>query len=202
MKRRRKKRFNIRIRLLYSTLTLAVLVIGIYCVSLSYSQEDTSTKLEGSTDSYPFTVIDCNDGDTCKIEISGISFNVRLADIDAPELSHRKATPSQPFARQSTDKINELVKGKHVSLTQISTDMYNRPIVEMIDESGQNINLTMLELGLAELYQGGRKAQPKKPEYTQAEKKAKQARLGIWSLPVSSYISPYDYRRQNSNRTR
>ena len=201
MRKRRKKRFNIRIRLLYSTLTLAVLVIGLYCVSLSYSQEDGVSNSKPSWNSSYFKVLNCNDGDTCKVEISGVSFNVRLADIDAPELSHRKAISSQPFSRQSTDKINELVKGRRVILKQVSTDMYNRPIVEMIDESGRNINITMLELGLAEIYRGGRTSQPKNQDYIQAEQKAKQAKLGIWSIPVSAYTSPYDYRRHNSKKT-
>ena len=147
-----------------------------------------------------FKVLFCHDGDTCKVEIGGVSFNVRLADIDAPELSKRKGVSHQPFGRESAEKINELVQGKEVTLNQISTDMYNRPIVKMINSEGIDINLKMIQLGLAELYRGSRKNTPKDPSYTQAEKKAKKEKLGIWSLPQSTYMSPYDYRRANSKQ--
>ena len=206
MKRRNKtkKRFNMRIRLLYSSLTFIALLIGLYCVSLSYSQnrssDSDSSNLDKPCSNAKFKVISCHDGDTCKVEVLGVSLNVRLADIDAPELSRKKSIPSQPFSESSTKKINELVQGKKVSLKQITTDMYNRPIVEMIDETGRNINITMLELGLAEIYQGSRKAQPRSLEYVKAQALAKKEKRGIWSLPVSSYQSPYEYRKANSKK--
>lgn len=147
-----------------------------------------------------FKVLFCHDGDTCKVEVGGVSFNVRLADIDAPELSKRKGVSHQPFGQESAKKINELVQGKEVSLSQISTDMYNRPIVKMTTSEGVDINLKMVQLGLAEIYRGSRKNTPKDPSYIQAEKKAKKEKLGIWSQSQSAYMSPYDYRRANSKR--
>lgn len=72
-------------------------------------------------------------------------------------------------------------------------DRYNR-VLGVIFQDGKNINLEMVKAGLAEVYRG---LAPKKfnlTPYWQAEKEAREANRGIWTLG-DKYISPKDWRR-------
>ena len=186
---------------LYPTLILILFAVFGYSFFL-YSEEakveDPSSKAEETSQPVNILVEGCNDGDTCTVLVAGLKFRVRLAEIDAPEISKKKGAPSQPFSQQAKDRLNELVRGKYVHLKQIALDGYNRPIVEMVEmSSNTDVNLKLVEEGLAELYIGGRKNKPKDSKYTQAQSNAKKQKIGIWSVP--NYISPYDFRRLNSH---
>ena len=60
---------------------------------------------------------------------------------------------------------------------------------------GQNINLEMVKkAGLAEVYRGGRPRDLNLDPFWLAEKEAREALKGIWSLG-DEYISPREWRR-------
>ena len=138
----------------------------------------------------------CHDGDTCTVVLaSGLSFNVRLAGIDAPEVGRygNPAGDGQPMGLTSRDAlINLVVNKKNIFLRQIDLDRYNRPIVEIF-VTGELINVKMLEIGMAERYTGKTKGIDS-AKYELAETKSKNGKVGIWSIP--HYVSPKIWRHE------
>lgn len=135
----------------------------------------------------------CHDGDTCHVGVAeAMWLNVRLAGIDAPEVQGRSKKVGQELGAQSRDYLNDLLKGKTVTIRQVDLDPYNRPVVELTLD-GKLINTQLLEQGFAEMYRGKTKRLDK-TIYETAEKTAKDAKRGIWGL--AHYVSPKDFRSQ------
>ncbi len=138
------------------------------------------------------TVEFCHDGDTCRLKFdNGMSMNVRLDGIDAPEVVSKYKKIGQPYGNQSRDYLNDLVRGKRVDCVQRDLDRYNRPVVELI-VGNVNVNLKLVELGLAEVYAGSRQHKAY-ASHVAAESAAKQKRIGIWQQ--RNYQSPSQFRQ-------
>ena len=60
---------------------------------------------------------------------------------------------------------------------------------------GKDINLAMLEVGLAEVYRGPESGNPCKVQYQAAEEVAQAAKKGMWVLG-DHYESPRAYRKR------
>ena len=146
---------------------------------------------------FPAEIMHCHDGDTCHVVAeNGMWFSARLAGIDAPEVGRygRKKSDGQPLGEESRDTlVNLIVKQKNISLRQVDLDPYNRPGVE-IYLGDDCVNIKMLELGMAERYQGKTK-RIDKLKYDDAEQKAKSKKSGIWAL--KNYTSPKSWRRES-----
>ncbi len=138
----------------------------------------------------------CHDGDTCTVVLaSGLSFNVRLAGIDAPEVGRygKASAEGQPMGWASRDALIHLVVNKkNTFLRQIDLDRYNRPVMEIF-VAGELINVKMLEIGMAERYTGKTKGIDS-AKYELAETNSKKGKLGIWSIP--HYVSPKNWRHE------
>ena len=98
-----------------------------------------------------FKVTRVYDGDTVKAKDKSIEIMVRLVGIDAPETSRKKHEPGQPFSQQSTKHLAGLVLDKAVDIQGYGMDRYNRILGEIFVD-GKNVNLEMVEMGLAEVY--------------------------------------------------
>ncbi len=164
--------------------------------SLSAEKQRESEKEPQPDKKFPAEVMHCHDGDTCHVVAeNGLWFNVRLAGIDAPEVGRygKKKSEGQPLGDESRDTLVKwVVKQKNILLRQVDLDPYNRPVVEIY--SGEEcINLKMLELGMAERYQGKTK-RIDRTKYDEAEQKAKVSKSGIWAL--KNYKSPKSWRRE------
>ena len=118
---------------------------------------------------------------------------VSLAGIDAPETSKGKRQPGQPYSRKAKKHLAGLVLNKVADIKGYGLDRYNR-MLGVIYLDGQNVNVEMVKAGLAEVYRG------RPPEgfditpYLQAEKEAREAKKGMWSLG-DEYISPGKWRK-------
>jgi len=125
----------------------------------------------------------------------GTSFTVRLAGVDAPEISHRKGRAGQPFGPESTANLRRLIEGKAISVQQIDKDRYGR-LVGLIYVGSINVNVLQVSGGFAEAYREYLKGlpQPVRDQIGEAERTAKARRLGIWSLAV--YERPSDFRKR------
>jgi len=139
-----------------------------------------------------FKVTRVHDGDTIKAEGYDIQITARLVGIDAPELSKGKGQPGQPFSQKAKEYLASLVLNKTVEIKGYGVDSYNR-ILGVIHLGGKTVNLQMVKAGLAEAYRGkppkGFNLQP----YREAEKEARDAARGMWSLR-DKYMSPRDWR--------
>ena len=133
------------------------------------------------------TILSIGDGDTIRVRQAGKALTVRLACIDAPE------TAQSPYGQQARAYLQQrLPIGREVSLEVKATDRYGRTVAEVI--SGININLALVEAGLAFAYRqylGGCDAKA----YLEAEERASRSRLGVWQVQ-GGITRPWDFRRR------
>jgi endonuclease YncB( thermonuclease family) len=133
------------------------------------------------------TILSIGDGDTIRVRQAGKALTVRLACIDAPE------TAQSPYGQQARAYLQQrLPIGREVSLEVKATDRYGRTVAEVI--SGININLALVEAGLAFAYRqylGGCDAKA----YLEAEERASSSRLGVWQIQ-GGITRPWDFRRR------
>ena len=145
------------------------------------------------------TVTKVSDGDTIHITTpEQTKLKVRLYGIDAPETSkiNRKTghvhQPGQPYGKESWKALKEKIMGKKVKLEILDIDKYRR-MVGMVWLDDRNINLEMVREGYAEAFIEYLKP-PYREQFLKAEREAKSARRGIWSLP--DYERPRDFRKR------
>ena len=141
-----------------------------------------------------FKITRVYDGDTVKAQGHDIEITVRLVGIDAPETSKKKGQPGQPYSQQAKKYLAGLVLNTTVDIKGYGLDRYNRTL-GVIHLGNQNINLEMVKAGLAEVYRGKPPRDLKIELYLEAEKQAKEALRGLWSLG-DKYISPKDWRKR------
>ena len=133
------------------------------------------------------------DGDTIKVTGDGSKITIRLVGIDAPETSKKKHESGQPFSQKSTKYLASLLLRKSVDVKSYGTGRYGRTL-GVVFVNGMNVNLEMVKAGLAEVYRGRpAKGLDLKP-YLRAEKEARNAGRGMWSLG-DRYVSPREWRR-------
>ena len=173
-----------------STLVLLLSVFVIPFGGLAQNLPEPAKKMAAD-------IVDCHDGDTCHVILSsGISLNVRLAGIDAPEVGRygKSRSSGQELGDASRNALVSLVvKKKNTQLRQVDIDRYNRPVVEIFVDN-ELINLKMLEIGMAERYTG-MTIDIDSAKYEAAENKSKNGKLGIWG--ISHYVSPKKWRRED-----
>lgn len=141
-----------------------------------------------------FKVTRVTDGDTIKVAGDGSNITIRLVGIDAPETSKKKNEPGQPFSQKSTKYLASLVLNKVVDLNSYGTGRYG-PILGVVFVNGKNVNLAMVQVGLAEVYRGRQEKGLDLEPYRKAEKEARDVGRGMW-IQGDRYVSPKDWRKQ------
>ena len=124
------------------------------------------------------------DGDSLRVLVKGRDMEVRLADIDAPERD-------QPHGWESKLQLIDLVRGKHIVFAPLDVDGYGR-IVARVWAGEIDVNRELVKRGAAWFY----------PEYARdeelylEEQRARDAKLGLWALPLEQRQEPWTWRRQ------
>lgn len=139
-------------------------------------------------------IVEVLKGDRAKVDTEADQkVIVRLAGIDAPELPLDRFHKGQPFAEESRDHLAQLIKGKAMDMAIIGTDADKRPLV-LLSLDGELINAKMAGAGLAEAAAETAIGIPIKLQHAieNAELKAKQDGVGIWSL--TNYVRPIEFR--------
>ncbi len=119
------------------------------------------------------------DGDTVILEND---VHVRLIGINAPEVDHPAyGRVGEPFGKESADYLRELLKGHEIRLESGAEpkDRFGRTLAYIYRDDGLFVNRTMVEKGYAETFR--RFDFPQKQEFLELEKKARQARIGMWA---------------------
>jgi len=150
--------------------------------AIGSSDEDSKKEVLDKGDSYQGKVVGISDGDTLTILIDENTYKIRLAQIDTPE-------KRQPYGAKAKNVLSHLVFKKTISITIETIDRY----VADIHFEGKHINAEMVKLGAAWVY---RKYVRDKSLYD-IENEAKAAKIGIWSLPESEQVPPWQWRRKN-----
>lgn len=164
-----------KIALSFLTLLLASTLCLVACDNFNFAN------------TYEGKVVKVLDGDSINLIQQGKEVRVRLAEIDAPE--HK-----QPFWKQSRQALEKLVAGKKVLVEEFDRDQYGR-IVGHVYVNDVWVNGALVKEGYAYVYT--RYAVSKKLyEY---ESQAEKNKLGVWKLPESDRIMPWDWRKLNKN---
>lgn len=112
---------------------------------------------------------------------------VRLKDIDAPE-------KKQPFAKESKNYLNSLLKNKSLKIIGKKKDKYGRLLADIIVDQ-ESINAQMIKTGHAWLW---RYSDNLKLQWLQ--KQAQKNKKGLWALPESQRIEPWEWRKNNRRK--
>jgi endonuclease YncB( thermonuclease family) len=71
------------------------------------------------------------EGDTIRVISHGKKITARLVGIDAPDVSHSKNTPGQPFSEAATKYLAGIVENKTVEIISYGPDRYGRILAEV-----------------------------------------------------------------------
>ena len=140
-------------------------------------------------------VIHVDDGDTVVALKSDMSkVKVRLANIDAPEVSHGNCRPGQPWSGQATQALKDLVLGQSIRFTCSTLDRYGRSVCDLnLSKSpATTANRELTKMGLV----WANRANPsylRDPAVAAAEREAQARHLGLWS--VAGAIAPWEWRQ-------
>ena len=146
----------------------------------------------------PLKVSRVTDGDTITVTDGRVQQTIRLVGIDAPEISHKKREPSQPFAQAATKYLAGLVLNKVVEIKDYGLDRYGRTL-GVVFVAGKNVNLEMVKAGYAEVYRGTPAAGFDSAPYWKAEEEARAAKKGKWAQG-DKYVSPREWRRMSGGK--
>jgi endonuclease YncB( thermonuclease family) len=129
----------------------------------------------------------------------GGEIEVRLYGIDAPERH-------QPWSRRSREALYGLIRGRALTLERVETDRYGRAVAKVTREpDGLIVNAEMVRGGNAWVY----RRYTRDPallerlgleDLMELEEAARQQRRGLWSMPPSEQMPPWEWRRQNRGR--
>ena len=152
-------------------------ILRLTIVLLALSPAVFAADLSGS-------VIGISDGDTFTLlTVEKRQIKIRLAEIDAPE-------SGQPYGNKSKQALSGLIFGGDVRVVVQTTDRYGRtvgrPYVGDLD-----ICAEMVRMGAAWVY----KQYLVDRSLFDVEKDARAAKRGIWGLPESEQVEPWNWRR-------
>jgi endonuclease YncB( thermonuclease family) len=161
---------------MFRALERAVACLFLLCSTAAFAQETGR-------------VVEVIDGDTV---VLADRREVRLVGIQAPKLplGRRNFTP-WPLAEESRAALIRLAAGKTLTLSHggAAGDRHGRVLAHLTDESGRFIQAEMVRLGMARVYSFSDN-RSRLDELFAAEREARAANRGIWSLPYYRIRTP------------
>ncbi len=132
-----------------------------------------------------------SDGDTLTVKTNKKkTVTVRLARIDAPEISHY-GKPAQPYGKEAGAWLREVVRGEDVRVQIDTIDKYGRS-VGTVYMGNENINAMMVEDGLAWVYdEYAMDAQG--AGLNELEQVAREKHKGLWQ--DANPVEPSEFRK-------
>eukprot|EP00521_Asterionellopsis_glacialis_P017718 CAMPEP_0195298450 /NCGR_PEP_ID=MMETSP0707-20130614/23497_1 /TAXON_ID=33640 /ORGANISM="Asterionellopsis glacialis, Strain CCMP134" /LENGTH=297 /DNA_ID=CAMNT_0040360567 /DNA_START=189 /DNA_END=1082 /DNA_ORIENTATION=- len=142
-----------------------------------------------------------------KEKVSSVAMPIRLCTYDTPETA-KFGKPGQPFGEEAKSHLQELLspptttksgRGRVIKVRLLQKDQYGRAVAQVFTGRWpfrRYIDEQMLQVGLAEVYQGmGAVYGPKgKEEYLRMEKQARDHKRGIWSQTERESAAAYKKR--------
>lgn len=115
------------------------------------------------------------------------TISVRIAGVDAPEMAHF-GRPAQPYGQEALDFLTPYILHRRVRAYIYRRDQYDRVVATVFVRKWgfrRDVGLQMLNRGLATVYEAkiGSEFGRFEEKYRQAEARAKERKIGIWSKP-------------------
>lgn len=133
---------------------------------------------------YSGQVVAIADGDTFTfLTTDKRQIKVRLAEIDTPERA-------QPYGSRARQALSDLIFGKEVRVEEADTDRYGR-LVGHVYIGNLHVNRQLVRQGMAWVY----RQYLEDRTLLQDEQAARDAKLGLWSLPATEQVPPWEWRR-------
>lgn len=136
-------------------------------------------------------VIGITDGDTLTLlNSSHQQIKIRLAEIDTPE-------SGQPYGTRSKQLLSDLAFGKQVRVEVIDRDRYGRTVGRVF-VGEKDVNADLVRQGAAWVY---RKYAHDKTLFA-LEENARQEHRGLWALPETQRIPPWEWRHPSKQHVK
>ena len=132
-------------------------------------------------DTFTGKVIAVKDGDSIVVLRNQEQIEIRLLDIDCPELA-------QAFGRQAKKQTSDLCFGKSVTVKANGKDRYDRTLAHVILPSGKELNRELVKSGLAWWY----RKYSDDESLGKLEADAKKSKRGLWT--AQKPVAPWDWR--------
>ena len=136
-------------------------------------------------------IVQVSDGDTVNILVNKETHRIRLASIDAPETAHGSNRPGQPYGEASRKHLADHVAGQTLTLICFEKDQYGRDVCD-IPVGDTTANRLQVQHGMAWANQQGGGKYLRDQKLVELERKAKQAKLGLWAEPHT--VAPWVWR--------
>lgn len=132
-------------------------------------------------------VVGVSDGDTFTcLTAEKRQVKVRMAEIDTPE-------SKQPYGTRARQALSDLVFGKDVKLVVQDTDRYGRTVARAY-AGPTDVNAALVSQGAAWVY----RQYSKDRSLISLEDQARNAKRGLWALPESERMTPWEWRRASA----
>ncbi|PER10590.1 thermonuclease family protein [Bacillus cereus] len=128
-------------------------------------------------------VIHIKDGDTIDVNVNGQKQTVRLLLLDTPESVSQKIPP-QKMGKEASFFLKKQLDGKSITLVYDQgpkEDKYGRKLAYVFCD-GIHINELMAKSGYGIIAYISKPNTTLLPEMLEAEKEAKEAKAGVWSI--------------------
>lgn len=141
-------------------------------------------------------VVHVDDGDTLVLLlVDKTRVKVRLSDVDAPESSHTRARPGQPYSEASKQSLVALAKGQEATATCYEHDRWERAVCTVYIH-GHDINAEQLRRGMAWV-NGASRRYVRNPQSYAIAAQAEAARVGLWAgQGAHRPVSPWEWRKR------
>ena len=133
-------------------------------------------------------IIKVTDGDTVTLLTkNNKQLKIRLYGIDCPE-------KGQDFYQVAKDYVSDAIYDKKVQVEIINKDRYQRSVGVIWMDKNVNLNLELINQGLAWHY----KQFDKSESYAEAERIARKNKSKIWSL--ANATAPWEFRKNKKKK--
>ena len=136
------------------------------------------------------TVTRVIDGDTIEVQLGKRRIPVHLRGIDAPERG-------QPWSREATEALAQMVLNQDVDLEPLGLDDQNRRTT-IVFVGEEEVGAAMVRDGHA--WADRRHLSASDTELCELEADARERKAGLWALPARDRIAPWEYRRRLLHR--
>lgn len=136
-----------------------------------------------ANETFDASAVHLRDGDSLIVSTGDVQRELRIAEIDTPERG-------QPWGKRAKQALAQLVEGRTLRVEVIDRDRYGRDVSKIW------VGETCVA---CELVRGGHawayRDYLQNPELLRFEREAREARRGLWSLPASEQVPPWEWRR-------